>query len=286
MSLSSHCQQLIEQEEMRFEKEYQAHFLQDESKPKNIGRPYLLHRPESKRGVLLVHGLMAAPEEVREWADYLFSIGYTVYAPRMAGHGTSAVDLSQREMTEWVASVDRGHEILKHCCESIVVAGFSTGGAIALQQAIAKPKAFDGLISISAPLKFTKFSAHFAEPVNNWNRTLNALGISRGKKEFVTNHADNPHINYLRCPVNGIVQIKKLMKGVVQGLSTISIPTLIVHGSNDPKVHVQSGRDIFKRITSESKFHKEIDFHLHGIIRGDIAKEVFGEVDSFLQKMH
>jgi len=289
MNLSSHCQELIARESALFENEYQQYYLEGETKEKNIGEPFFLHRPGSSRGVLLVHGLMAAPEEVREWGNFLYAQGYTVYAPRMAGHGTSADDLSNRKTEDWQESVDRGHEILKCCCEHIVIAGFSTGAAVALYKVIQQPDAFEGLISISAPLKFKKFSANFASPVNDWNRLLRTLGnrfldTSFWRKEFVTNHADNPHINYLRCPVNSIVQIKKMMKDVYRGLPSIGIPTLVIHANHDPKVDVQSGRDIFKQVGADTKFYQEIDFHLHGIIRGPVSRAVFNRVGRFLNE--
>ena len=85
---------LLQRELQLFEEEYKQHYLAGETKPSDIGRPYLLLHPKASIGVLLVHGLMAAPEEVRELADFLFSLGYSVYAPRMAGHGTSAEDLA------------------------------------------------------------------------------------------------------------------------------------------------------------------------------------------------
>jgi len=291
--LSTHCQELIDEELSLFESEYHQHFIESESKPQNIGRPYLLLNETAKHGVLLVHGLMAAPEEVREWAEFIYSLGYTVYAVRMAGHGTSAIDLARREASEWVASVDRGHEILKSCCEHISIAGFSTGASVALYQVIKKPKAFDTLICISAPLKFKKLSTHFAEPVNTWNQLSHAWDTSiLGKvaktdmlrKEFATNHADNPDINYLRCPVHSIVQIKRLMSEVCKNFSSISIPTLVIHGTDDPKVDVESSREIFARIQSSQKQYKEVDFHLHGIIRGEIALQVFKEVQIFFNQ--
>jgi len=291
--LSTQSQSLIDQELSLFEAEYQHHFLEGESKPQNIGRPYLLHNETAKHGVLLIHGLMAAPEEVREWAEFIYSMGYTVYAVRMAGHGTSADDLAKREASEWIASVDRGHEILKSCCEHISIAGFSTGASVALYQVIKKPSAFDTLICISAPLKFKKLSTHFAEPVNAWNKLSQAWDTSilgkvtktaKLRKEFATNHADNPHINYLRCPVHSIVQIKRLMSEVCESFSNISIPTLVIHGIDDPKVDVESSREIFARIQSNQKQYKEVDFHLHGIIRGNIAKQVFSEVQTFFNQ--
>ena len=247
MSLSPNCQRLLNNELALFEQEYQQYYLPGETKPKAIGKPFLLHHPKSVHGVLLIHGLMAAPEEVRELAEFLFSLGYTVYAPRMAGHGTSAIDLAERQMSEWLDSVNRGHHILKCCCEQILIAGFSTGAAVALHQVTQHPDAFTGLISISAPLKFKKFSANFAAPLNSWNRFLRLidsrfLQARLLSRDFVTNHADNPHINYLRCPVNSIVQIQRLMKEACGGLKDIAIPTLIIHASGDPKVDGASGQ--------------------------------------------
>lgn len=276
---------LAERERRLFDSDYRRFFLEGETKPRHVGEPYLLERAGSRRGVLLVHGLMAAPEEVREWADFLFAHGYNVYAPRMAGHGTSAEDLSRRGPRDWIASVDRGYAILKARCDTIVAAGFSTGGAVILHRVIENPHAFAALISISAPLRFRKFSAHLARPLAAWNSTLAVLGVARFRKEFVPNDADNPHINYLRCPVRSIAQIQGMMREVYRGLPSISIPALVIHATGDPKVDVQSGRDIHARLGSTIKRYREIAFDQHGIVRGEIAREVFAEVEEFLQQV-
>lgn len=276
---------LLERELQLFEDEYQQHYLPGETKPRDIGRPYLLLQPKASVGVLLVHGLMAAPEEVRQLADLLFSLGYSVYAPRMAGHGTSALDLAQRDASEWNASVERGYAILQCCCQRIIAAGFSTGGAVMLNQVIQHPQAFAALICISAPLKFKKFSARFAQPLANWNQMMQRAGWPQLTHPFVTNHADNPHINYLRCPVRSIAQIQQMMQSVHDGLPSISIPTLVIHADGDPKVDVQSSRDIFQRIGSPHKRHREIAFNQHGIVRGAIAQQVFAEIGNFLHSL-
>ncbi len=293
--LSELCQRLLANEELVFDQDYQQHAILGESKDKFIGKPYLLHhhdsldskqqKGEKQKGILLIHGLMAAPFEVRQWADFLYAQGYNVYAPRLAGHGTSVIDLAKRNKQEWVDAVQRGYNILAECSDEIILAGFSTGAALALDIAIKQPNNFSAVISISAPLKIKKFSANFASSINQWNRLLNWLNVSKAKKEFVTNHADNPHINYLRCPVSSIVQIQKLMKPVRQNLASISMPALVMHATDDPKVDVQSSRDIYRLIASPDKTYHEIDFDLHGIINGDISKQIFKQVDLFLQKL-
>ncbi len=281
--LSKVCQELYEKERRLFHEEYNLYFMEGETKAKNIGEPYLLHNPSSKKGILLVHGLMAAPEEVREWADFLYSKGYTVYAPRLAGHGTSAVDLSTRSFDEWMKSVDRGHAILAECCEQIIIGGFSTGAGLALYQALQKPNDFDAVISISAPLKFKGNPIKLVEPLHAWNSFMKSSGIKRLRKDYAKNHPDNPQINYHRCPIRGFVEVRALMRNVYKSLPALSVPSLIMQGGDDPKVDGQSGQMIFNRIDRSDKYYREIDFHLHGIVRGGIACSVFDEVEKFLQ---
>ena len=275
----------MDQEALLYERDYERHFLAGETKPRPIGEPYLLHHAGTNRGVLLIHGLMAAPEEVREWADDLFSQGYTVYAPRLSGHGTSAADLAQRSYDDWTDSVDRGHAILKTCCERIVVAGFSTGGGLALHQALTKPEAFAGVISVSAPLKFKGLSPCFTEQLDRWNSLLRTLGIERMRRDFIVNDPDNPDINYRRCPLRSIVQVKALMRKVYGALPALSIPALIIQGEDDPKVEGRSGRRIYDRIASSDKVYCDVRFHLHGIVRGEISRTVFAEVSAFLDRL-
>jgi carboxylesterase len=273
---------LLAAESALFIKEYEKNYSAGESKPPDIGRPFFLHSPLSDTGVLLIHGMMAAPEEIREWAQFLHEKGLTVYAPRLSGHGTSSKDLSVRKYDDWLDSVDRGHAILKTCCKKILVAGFSTGAGLALQSVILKPRDFEAVIAISAPLRFKSFSSRFAETLNCFNVFCNYLGMDSLIRDFMKNDADNPHINYLRCPVSAFVQVKKLMKKVRRSLPDIDIPALVIQAKNDPKVAPGSGPAIFKLLGTNKKHFSWIDYHMHGIVRGEIANEVFKEVESFL----
>jgi alpha-beta hydrolase superfamily lysophospholipase len=112
-------ERLLAAETALFIKEYEKSYCSGESKSPEIGMPFFLHAPLSDTGVLLIHGLMAAPEEVREWGQFLHEKGLTVYAPRLSGHGTSSKDLSVRNYHDWLDSVDRGHAILKTCCKAL-----------------------------------------------------------------------------------------------------------------------------------------------------------------------
>ena len=73
------------------------------------------------------------------------------------------------------------------------------------------------------------------------------------------------------------------MKGVRQDLAKIKLPMLVMHATHDPKVDVQSSKEIYKSIGSSSKTYYEVDFDQHGIINGDIAQITFRQVEEFLQ---
>lgn len=285
-SSTSLLSKLLDNEALLFEKEYERYYIKGESKPKTTGAPFLLKNPSSDKGILLIHGLMAAPEEVREWAEHLYAAGYTVYSPRLSGHGTSAEDLSGREYKDWLNSVDRGYDILKTCCSRIVIGGFSTGAGLALYNALRNQNDYDAVISVSAPLKFRKFSASFVEVLQIFNKVTARFGIEKPALKYATNHPDNPHINYHRCPVKSIAEVRSLMRQVYRLLSGLEIPSLIIQGKNDPKVDDRSGKRIFKKIGKKSASYSEIEHHEHGIIRGAIGREVFAKVSSFLKKVH
>ncbi|MFZ3104205.1 MAG: alpha/beta fold hydrolase [Smithella sp.] len=273
---------LLAAESELFIREYKNNYSAGESKPQDIGMPFLLRSPGSDTGVLLIHGLMAAPEEVKEWAQFLHEKGLTVYVPRLSGHGTSSRDLSHRNYHDWLNSVDSGHAILKKCCKKILIAGFSTGAGLALQSVIMKPRDFEAVIAVSAPLKFKSFSSRFAEALNAFNHFCNHFGMGNLAVEFMKNNADNPHINYLLCPVSAFVQVKKLMRKVRKSLPDINIPALVIQAKNDPKVAPQSGPAIFNLLGTGKKYFAWIDYNMHGIVRGKIAGDVFKEVESFL----
>jgi esterase/lipase len=286
---SDHCDALVADQEARFIDDYARHAVAGVSKPKSIGMPFILRQPvkanKGTTGVLLVHGLMAAPEEVAQWAEHLFQQGYTVYAVRLVGHGTTPQDLESRHYSEWLESVNQGQAILQTCCDNLIIAGFSTGAALSLLKVIEQPHAFSAVISISAPVKMASFSANFAGLVNNWNKLMARVSIHKFAKRFATNHPDNPHINYPLCPVNSVVQMQTLMRKVKKGLPSLRLPILVMHADKDPKINVNSAKVIFKKSGAMQKRYKIISFNQHGIVRGEISKQVFREVDNFLDQV-
>jgi esterase/lipase/1-acyl-sn-glycerol-3-phosphate acyltransferase len=265
-----------------FERDYQKYHIKNESKPPEIGRPFYLKRLFNRRGVLLIHGYMAAPEEVRKLGEYLHGRGYTVYGVRLRGHGTAPEDLQSREWPEWYESVNRGYVVLKNTVPRMAIGGFSTGAGLALLQASVKKDCFAGIFSINAPLRINNIASKLASTIVGWNSFLDRLHLRRGKMEFVTNDPENRHINYFRNPVRGVAQLEKLMGEVEKALPRLEIPALVVQGSNDPVVNPVSGPEIFEKIGTRKKELCRLYADRHGIINGEGRERVFERVDRFL----
>ena len=277
--------QFLELDRQIFEEDYSRHFIEGESKPQSVGKPFLRRVLLSNRGVILVHGYMAAPEEIQPLAEFLYKKGFSVYGARLRGHGTSPVDLASQDWHEWYESVNRAYIIMKNSMKSFAIAGFSTGAGLALLQAANKPGRFAGVISINGPARLQDSSAKYSPLVVGWNKFLSVLRMKRGKMEYVVNEPENPHINYSRNPVRGVYELERLMTHVKSRLPDVKCPVLVIQGSADPVVNPVSGADIFSRLGTANKQLVQISADHHGILRGKASDEVKEKVLLFLKSV-
>ena len=68
--------------ESEYKTDYHSFFVAGESKPLDSGRPYLIRGRTRDIGILVIHGYMASPLEVKALAEYLGRQGFWVFAPR------------------------------------------------------------------------------------------------------------------------------------------------------------------------------------------------------------
>lgn len=117
--------------------------------------PFFL--PGGRTGVLLIHGFTGLPAELLLMGKYLQAQGYTVLGVRLAGHGTTAEDMSHMTGEDWLDSVRDGYALLRGCCDRVVAGGHSMGGLLALL--LAAEQEVMGVISMSAPIYMLKSAA-------------------------------------------------------------------------------------------------------------------------------
>lgn len=264
-----------------FEQDYANFANAGESKPMDVGRPFLITPPKFKAGIVLVHGYMAAPLEVRAMAEFFARHGFAVYGVRLRGHGTSPEDLARTPWEEWYESLNRGYAIIKSLTDYIVLGGFSTGGTLALLAAGRKKDKIKAVFSINAPLQLRNYMARFASQLVSMNSLITRLRGGQGW-EFIENNSENKHINYARNPITGVRELGKAMSAMENVLKDVCVPSLVIQGFRDPLVDPTSGQNIFSQIGTHRKELVVLDADRHGIINGDGAVEVYDRVDRFL----
>jgi esterase/lipase/1-acyl-sn-glycerol-3-phosphate acyltransferase len=265
-----------------FEDDYQRYFHEGETKTKKIGRPFLIRGRSRNVGVVLCHGYMAAPEEVRTLATYLGRLGYWVYVPRLKGHGTSAEDLARRSYQEWIHSMEEGYLIMRNVCRKVVLGGFSTGAALALELA-ARADNVIGVFAISTPLRLQYMTSRLAPVVDAWNRVMDRVHLDDAKMEYVENRPENPHINYPRNPISGVRELERLMDHLEPELAAINVPALVVQSQEDPVVHPKGSERIFNLLGCADKQYMLFNFKRHGILLGEGSERVHRAIGEFVR---
>ncbi|MDH3575134.1 MAG: alpha/beta fold hydrolase [Desulfobacteraceae bacterium] len=267
-----------------FEQDYKTYYIEGESKKKDVGRPLLVKGTSKDIGVVLIHGYMAAPLEVRELAAYLGRRGFWVYTPRLKGHGTAPEDLAIRTFKDWVASVDAGYAVVSNICRQVVVGGFSAGAGLALDLA-ARVSDVKGVFAVCPPMRLQDFSSKFVPAVDVWNRLMKKVRFEGAKMEFVENRPENPHINYFRNPISGVLELERFMEKLEDKLKDIHAPALVVQSLGDPVVKPSGSRRTFDRIGSEDKAYILFNFDRHGILLGKDAGKVHKAIGDFIEHL-
>ncbi|MFO7666445.1 MAG: alpha/beta fold hydrolase [Desulfobacterales bacterium] len=275
---------LLEKAEKEFIQDYNTFYIEGESKKKEIGRHLLVKGKKKELGVLLVHGYMAAPHEVRELAEYLGDRGIWVYAPRVKGHGTSPDDLAGRKYQEWIKSVDDGYAILTTICNRVVAGGFSNGAGLALELATRIPN-LTGIFAICPPLKLKDFSSKFVPAIDAWNRLMDRFHREGAKKVFVENNPENPHINYSRNPVSGIRELERFMESIEPKIPSIKVPALVIQAHGDPVVNPKGSRKVYELLGSEDKSYVVLNINRHVIVSGEGSHLVHKAVGDFVEAL-
>ena len=284
--LSKRVREIFQKEDDdTFEADYEKYRM-SESHAKDVGRPFLLVPERYNAGVVLVHGYLAAPLEIRALADFLYERGYVVYGVRLRGHGTAPEDLAQTKWEDWYESVNRGYVVIKSFTDNIVLGGFSTGGCLALMGAGLKGDKIQSVFSINAPLKLRQFAARLVPSVVGFNTLLRRIRGGETGWEYIDNSPENEHINYKRNPLTGVRELNRAMEAMEDKLEDIVVPTLVIQGSKDPTVDPSSGPDIFSQVGTPLKELTVFERENHGIINGPRSEEIFERVYQFLLWAH
>jgi len=260
----------------RFDREHYTrdrhHYINVHETATASGEPFLLEGDGSREvGVVLAHGFLASPAEMRGLGARLHGLGHWVYGVRLKGHGTSPVDLRERSYEDWLASLARGVAIVGGLAPRVAVVGFSTGGSLALHAAGDPDSRLAGVCAISVPVRFRNPHMRYVPLMHRANRLVRSVSAFDGLKPFTLNESENPHINYRHMPVRGLYELRRLVGAMLERLPAIRCPVRLLQGTRDPVVVPDSIDTLREAITGAPVDTFLVESERHGIVQGDVG---------------
>lgn len=232
-------------------------------------------------GVLLIHGLLASPAELKAYGEHLAQQGYTVLGIRIKGHGTSPYDLRDRTWEDWYLSAKLGFDIIKSHCDKAFVVGFSTGGALALKLAAEYRGQVAGVAAVSVPIKLAPSSIMMIPMLHGSNKVVKWLTSLEGIKPFIDNIPEHPTINYRSIPVKSLYELRRLIEELQSTLHTIEAPALIIYADDDPIVSSDSVELLMSKLNPIKKRLIVVKANRHGTLMENLGG-TWGIINDFL----
>ncbi|MDR3426150.1 MULTISPECIES: alpha/beta hydrolase [Silvimonas] len=216
-------------------------------------------------GVLLVHGLGGTQYDLGSLHKILKKAGVDTHTLTLPGHGTQPEDLLDVVAEDWLAAVEAQYHELAAQYETLHVMGMCLGSLIAVEVvkrvghtkgkliALAPPVFLDGwstpwyrglrYLVYKLPSLARKMKVVEEDPFGIKNDLVRAIVKAKFER------GDNFH--YAWVPLACIRQVDRLRSWVVQGLSAITCPTLVIHAREDELTSPRSAEFLVKEIGAD-----------------------------------
>lgn len=197
-------------------------------------KPYF--KKHSNKGVLLIHGFAASPDELLPLAYELEKYDYSVYVVRVAGHMSNIQDFVNSTYNQWYKSIELGYNCLASFCDKICVIGQSNGGLLAT--AVAYYNKVDCL-ALLAPAYKVKVPGFFLIP------------YIRKVIKYIPRKVKDTTFNYPVFPTQPLYQMKLLQEEVAEFASNINVPVLLAVSNNDILISPKKAQEVVLSMKTE-----------------------------------
>jgi len=239
---------------------------------------------EPRAVVLLAHGASEHGDRYRYVVERLVPDGFAVYAVDHRGHGRSDGSRAMLDrMDHVVADFDRlaEHARAQHPGLRLFLLGHSMGGTVALAYALRHQAKLAGL-ALSAPLAALEAAPL---PLRVVARALSVVaptagvydveaeGVSRDLDE-VRAYDEDPLVYRGKLPARTVQEIADTIAGFHDAVPSLTLPTLVMHGTADRIVPIAAAEMIALRSGAS-----DLTFHRYDGFYHEIFNEPAGERD-------
>jgi len=190
---------------------------------RNWNRSFVLEADRPVGGVLVIHGLSDSPYSLRAVAERLHAEGYAVVGLRVPGHGTCPRALAETSWKDWTAAVKIAAAGVRRLIPDgtpLILAGYSNGGALAVQYAAATLDD-PSLPAVRAVVLFSPMIG--ISPLASVSRLYRAVAWLSGNEKSLWSDvsAEIDPFKYCSWPMNASEQAWALTRELEKRLSAI-----------------------------------------------------------------
>lgn len=224
------------------------------------------NQPVVKGTIILLHGIRSRKEQYLELSEYLSLRGYNTIALDLRAHGSSEgvhCTFGVKEKRDVASLIDELYSLGLE--NNLGVWGQSLGGALAIQST-----AFDDRIQFAIiESTFTDLKTITADYME-----LNLGFRSQNLSDYLVSRAGeiaefNPN------EANPLILCKE-----------ITVPVLMVHGSNDKRINIKYGKANFQNLNSNNKQFLEIENATHLNVWKVGGEAYLNQVFKFLKRVN
>lgn len=227
-----------------------------------------------RKAILLVHGFAGGNYDYGELANDLeLYHDFDVFTFTLPGHNKLIIKNVTRE--DWLqAAESHVKKLINNGYKKIYLIGHSMGGVIAAYLASKYPEV-KKLVLASPAFKYLSFKEDKLDVIESLKI------IPKLFKEYSTEEVLS---RAFKVPVSTIREFIKLVEEQSDNIKKIKVPTLIIHGSKDEVVPLESAEYVYDNIASSSVTLVEIKSLTHDLFVNGRYEEVKKLIIDFLRK--
>lgn len=243
--------------------------------------------------ILLAHGLGEHCGRYRAFAEYFMEQGISVVAPDHLGHGASPGDRTHLvEFEDYLRPLHELRELIKQWYPDLpcFLIGHSMGGLIAARYLLDHQDQFAGAALSGAALQAAEPPSAFAMMLARlFSRFLPKMGmlqldatqISRDP-QIVQDYLEDPLVHNGKATARLVVEIFQNMELLERDRGNITLPILVMHGSDDAMTTSAGSEEFQQAVASPDKTLKIYQGLYHEIFNEPERLEVLGDLASWL----
>lgn len=219
-----------------------------------------------KAAVLIVHGLGEHSGRYKHFAEKLVSHHISVFTFDGRGHGKSSLPSPTvyfNDYEDYLKDIDALFRKVKGYAGSIpsFIFGHSMGGGLVTSYVVNYQPDARGIVLSAAALMPAENVSKILIAASAWISKLaprlkvlklDSKMVSRDQDE-VRKYDEDPLIYHQAIPARTAFEILRMMGAVEEKMPTVTLPILILHGTEDKLVNPKGSDLLFRKISSQDK---------------------------------